>query len=129
VPDRSENKAGRRPNGSLEAQVLAQLRRHDDGLTPGAVREAIEAEGISLAYTTVLTILTRLWDKGAVMRTPAGRAYRYRAVQSEAESVAEQMRATLDGTPQRKAALANFVSNLSPRDERLLRDLMHRMDP
>lgn len=118
----------RRPSGALEAQILRQLRRHREGLTPGQVRDAIEADGTNLAYTTVMTILSRLRDKGQATRERTGRAFRYTAVQTEAEAVATRMQAALRDTRQHKAALATFVSGLSAHDEQALRDLMRRME-
>ena len=45
-------------------------------LTPGEVRDAL---GGDLAYTTVMTVLTRLFEKGLVTRTQQGRAFALRA--------------------------------------------------
>ncbi len=71
--------------GSLEAAVLEQLWARPEGATPAAVHDAL---GADLAYTTVMTILTRLWKKGLVDREPQGRSFAYRPLVSEAELVA-----------------------------------------
>ena len=84
--------ATRRPMGSLEADVLGCLWRHGDGLTAAETQEAL---GLLLAYTTVATILVRLHDKGFVERTSEGRGYRYRALVSPEELVAQRMHRAL----------------------------------
>ena len=57
------------------------------------VREALddlsERRKKKLAYTTVLTIVTRLWQRGFLEREPEGRGYRYRAARSRDELLAE----------------------------------------
>ena len=62
----------RREPGELEAEVLAALWAADGPLTAG---DLVDALGRDLAYNTVLTILTRLHQKGAVRREWAGRAH------------------------------------------------------
>ena len=66
--------AERRPMGALEAEVLDVLWHADGPVTPADVRTAM---GTDLAYTTVMTILVRLWEKGLTERTKQGRAYAY----------------------------------------------------
>ncbi|MFJ7064032.1 BlaI/MecI/CopY family transcriptional regulator [Streptomyces sp. NPDC101115] len=111
----------RRGQGELEAQVLAVLRRPGGARTAGWVQERL---GGDLAYTTVITILTRLHAKGAVSRERAGRSFEWTAVADEAGLAALRMRRVLDGETDREAVLASFVTGLSPDDERLLRDLL-----
>ena len=90
----------RREPGELEAEVLAALWAADGPLTAGDV---VDALGRDLAYNTVLTILTRLYQKGAVRRERAGRAHAYSPMLDAAGLAARRMRATLDrGTPSRK---------------------------
>jgi len=112
----------RRPAGQLEDEVLATLWASDEALTPGQVQQRIADR--SLAYTTVLTILARLFDKGVVERERAGRAFAYRPVLDRAGLAARQMRALLDRTGDRTDVLARFVSGLSADDERVLADLL-----
>jgi predicted transcriptional regulator len=83
-----------------------------------------ERLGGGLAYTTVITILTRLHAKGAVARERAGRSFVWTAVADEAGLAALRMRKVLDAETDREAVLASFVTALSPNDERLLRELL-----
>lgn len=107
--------------GSLETAVLEQLWSHPDGATPGQVHDGLTAE---VAYTTVTTILTRLWNKGLAAREQHGRSYLYRPLVSEAELAARRMGVVLEQTRDRQAALSQFVSALSAKDEKLLRKLL-----
>jgi predicted transcriptional regulator len=94
-------------------------------MTPGQVREALAAD---LAYTTVMTVLARLSEKGVVTRRRAGRAFAYQAVLDQDEITARQMQRLLDTRDDRAAVLARFVGTLSDDDERLLVELLRRAD-
>ncbi|MHA5049390.1 BlaI/MecI/CopY family transcriptional regulator [Streptomyces sp. SD15] len=111
----------RRGQGELEAQVLSALREAEGPATAGWVQERL---GSDLAYTTVITILTRLLDKGAVTRERAGRSFAWTPASDEAGLAARKMRKVLDGEQNREAVLASFVTALGPDDERLLRELL-----
>jgi predicted transcriptional regulator len=111
----------RRPMGALETDVLRCLWKHPGGLTAAEAQEALD---LSLAYTTVATVLVRLHDKGLVERTAEGRGYRYSARVSPEEVVAQRMHRALQGTANRKAALAHFVQDLSARDAKALRAIL-----
>ena len=117
--------SGRRQRGGLEHEVIAVLAADGGAMTPGQVREALGAE---LAYTTVMTVLARLCDKGVVTRWRAGRAFAYQAVVDEDEITARQMRRLLDARDDRAAVLSRFVGTLSADDERLLADLLRRTE-
>ncbi|MDQ3570240.1 MAG: BlaI/MecI/CopY family transcriptional regulator [Actinomycetota bacterium] len=112
--------------GSLEAEVLAHLWASADAMVPAEVRQAMADPP---AYTTVMTILTRLWQKGLVERESRGRAFAYRPLVSEADLAAQRMRATLQATTDREAALSRFVSALSRREERALRKILDDLGP
>jgi predicted transcriptional regulator len=105
----------------LEHQVLATLATADRALTPAEVLDLLDAD---LAYTTVMTVLSRLTDKGLLMRQRAGRAYAYRIIDDEAERTAHRMRLLLDAGGDRTAVLARFIGELSRDEERLLIDLL-----
>ena len=113
--------AGRRAAGELEAAVLAVLQEAGAALSPGEVRERV---GGSLAYTTVVTILSRLHAKGVLERHKAGRAYLYAPVADQPGLAARRMARVLDGEADREAVLARFVSSLSDSDEELLRRML-----
>ncbi|VVJ24909.1 Uncharacterised protein [Amycolatopsis camponoti] len=111
----------RRAPGALEAEVLSVLWGSDEPLSPTDVQAQLEDD---LAYTTVVTILSRLHDKGVATREKHGRSFRYHAVDDEAGLAARKMTKVLDGEPDRDSVLARFVTQLSDSDEALLRDLL-----
>lgn len=115
----------RRPMGSLEASVMDRLWRADAPMTPAAVQAEL---GDDLAYTTVMTILTRLWKKDLVVRQRVGRAFEYAPAITEADFLSDKMRTELARTKDRQAVLSRFVDKLSAKDARALRDVLRDMD-
>ncbi len=93
----------------------------DQPLTPADVQARLED---NLAYTTVVTILTRLHDKGVATREKHGRSFRYHTVDDEAGLAARKMTKVLDAEPDRDSVLARFVTQLSESDEAVLRALL-----
>lgn len=108
--------------GELEAGVMEVLWDRGGWLTPGDVHETLVAER-PIAYTTVMTILVRLWQKGRLDRQRDGRAYAYCPRQSREEDAAARMGQLLVGARDRPAALAHFIESLNAGD----RDQLRRM--
>ncbi|MGW6914460.1 BlaI/MecI/CopY family transcriptional regulator [Kitasatospora sp. NPDC054939] len=121
-PAAGDTRARRRGQGELEAQVLSVLQHAPGPATANWVQERLADGG--LAYTTVMTILSRLHAKKAVSRTRAGRSYVWQAASDAAGLAALRMRRVLDGEADRDAVLASFVTALLPHDEELLRALL-----
>jgi predicted transcriptional regulator len=115
------NRVERRSAGELESEVLATLWATERPLTPAEIQTQI---GGGLAYNTVHTILKRLYDKGLVLRDAAGRRGAYRPAKNAAELTADAMHEALDRGPDPIAALQQFVTGLSPEEEKALRDLL-----
>jgi predicted transcriptional regulator len=111
----------RREAGELESEVLAALWAAGRALTPGEVREEL---GGALAYTTVMTTLSRLHDKGVVDRQRSGRSFAYAPNVREADFAARRFRALIERGHDRDAVLQGFVSELSAEEERVLRALL-----
>ncbi|MFI0781066.1 BlaI/MecI/CopY family transcriptional regulator [Streptomyces sp. NPDC021212] len=120
---RDQERGRRRGQGELEAQVLVALREAPGPVSTAWVQERL---GGTLAYTTVITILTRLLAKGAVSREKAGRSFVWTPTADEAGLAALRMRRVLDGESDREAVLASFLTGLLPQDEQVLRDLLAR---
>ena len=110
----------RRAAGALEAEVMAVLQRAGRPLNASEVQALLTS---GLAYTTVVTILSRMRGKGLLTRAKEGRSYRYAPVSDEAGLVARRMHRTM-AEADREAVLARFVDSLSDQDERLLRELL-----
>lgn len=115
----------RRESGALESEVLSALWAAAGPVTAAQVHEALGAP--DLAYKTVLTVVSRLFDKGQLQREKVGRAYVYRPVRARAEHAAGLMTAVLDGDIDRTAVLQGFVDALDADDEAALRAVLdHR---
>ncbi|MET7608408.1 BlaI/MecI/CopY family transcriptional regulator [Streptomyces avermitilis] len=115
----------RRGQGELEVQVLGALREADGPVTASWVQERL---GGDLAYTTVVTILTRLLAKDVVSRERQGRSFAWTPTADVAGLAALKMRRLLDGERDREAVLASFVTALPPDDEQVLRTLLEAAD-
>jgi predicted transcriptional regulator len=117
--------AARRAAGTRESEVLAIVRGAGRPLTPGEVRERLAAGSgqMELSYSTVVTIVSRLHAKGLLARERARRGFAYAPV-DEASLAAGRMSKALGSGTDRGAVLSRFVSGLSGRDARLLRDLL-----
>lgn len=74
------------------------------------------------AYTTVVTILTRLVEKGFARKIPAGRTFLYEAAGSREELAADAISKLLEASEDPRAVLTRFVERLSD-DPDLLRQL------
>lgn len=111
----------RRANGQLEAEILDVLQHACGPLTAGEVAERLDG---LLAYSTVVTTLTRLHAKQRLTRVPRGRAYAYAPATDDAGFAARRMRGLLDERPDREAVLTRFVDGLPSTDEELLRQLL-----
>jgi predicted transcriptional regulator len=114
-----------RPRGALEREILACLALADRPLSPAEVRDEL---GDRLAYTTVMTTLSRLHAKGAVSRQQAGRGYAYALHggpdEAQASMTAHRMLKLLEAGSNRERVLSRFIADLSHEDERLLNDLL-----
>lgn len=111
--------------GPLESEVLLSLR--DLREAPArSVRASLERRGVKVAYTTVATILGRLFAKGMVKRRRetcrGGERYVYRPVDFERK----YLRNLLDGVvsmfgPAGVVHLNEELTKLRPAEERELR--------
>jgi predicted transcriptional regulator len=112
---------GRRGYGDLAQTILDLIVRAEAAMTPAQVLDAL---GGGLAYTTVMTVMARLHDRGLLARERDGRAFAYTAVGDPAQVTARRMHRLLDVDANRAGVLARFIDGLTPDDEHLLRDLL-----
>lgn len=105
--------------GSLEYLVMKDLWRRFPA-SVGDVLERINAarDDDPLAYTTVMTVLSRLHDKGIVDREKHGRGYQYRPRYTEDQLVERLGRAEVERLVERfgGVALAHFATALEQAD-------------
>jgi predicted transcriptional regulator len=114
--------------GPLEQQLLSALWMRGSA----TVREMLDAGGINLAYTTVMTTLDRLYKKQLLNRSAEGRAFRYspRYTQEELEkaAVGETVRQMLGSGEAAALPLSYLVEAVSEHDAGLLDDLQRLLD-
>ncbi|MFD1661478.1 BlaI/MecI/CopY family transcriptional regulator [Streptomyces caeni] len=93
---------------------------------PVTVREVLEdlQQERSIAYTTVMTVLDNLHQKGWVRREAEGRAYRYEAVSTRAAYAAALMNEAWSQSDNPAAALVAFFGMMSDEQRQALRDAM-----
>lgn len=120
-------KATRRPGsglgkflGDLELDVLGVVWRRGEA-TVADVHSSLSLRR-PLAYTTVMTVMVRLLDKGLLRRVKRGRAYLYSPVKTR-----EELAASLAGDVARAlltdfgdVAIAQFVREVGSVDEEAL---------
>ena len=92
--------------GDLEAVIMDRLW---DRATPATVREVLRdlQRHRTIAYTTVMTVMDNLHNKGVLARKRDGRAYLYWPVRSREEHNAELMKQVLAGSTDRTATLCS----------------------
>ncbi|MGY4856694.1 BlaI/MecI/CopY family transcriptional regulator [Cryobacterium sp. AP23] len=119
--------------GVLERMLMDLLWSTDRPLTANELRDALLDPASSgtkpLATTTVLTVLSRLENKGFVTRDRDSRPHGYSAVSSRAQHTAELMHEVLGTTSDRTATLARFIGNVSPQEAQTLRALLASTSP
>lgn len=110
------------PLGSLEAKIMDVAWRDSDAFL--SVRDVLHRLDDELAYTTVMTVMNRLYEKGLLRRRRQGRAWIYRCAMSREAFAAATMSEVLSNTRDRRAALLHFVADLSGDDTDALRRLL-----
>lgn len=114
--------------GDLERSVLDALWSGPDALSVRDVQRLIPRRP-SLAYTTVMTVLDRLHDKGFVSRKKEGRAFVYRPRLTHAEWLGERAARVLASEANGdRAVLAAFLDSTDRVDPDLLDELSELID-
>jgi predicted transcriptional regulator len=111
--------------GELEAAVMDALWNHGGWMTPGEVHDVL-VDDHPLAYTTFMTVLVRLWEKGRLERQRDGRAYAYHAIETRDEYAARRMQELLATAGDRSATLTHFLGSLKEAERTQLRRLLAR---
>ena len=115
------------PLHELESEVMEEMWRQREA-TVRDVLEALNRGPKQRAYTTIMTIMGRLWDKGLLSRKRRGRADVYRAILSREDYLHARAEAEVDAVVEEfgDLALSHFarqVEGLDPERLRRLREL------
>lgn len=109
--------------GELEASIMDVVWREPEPVTVRAVFEELRTHR-RLAYTTVMTVMDNLYQKGVLARELSGRAYHYRATHTREEYSARFIAEALDSSRDRPAALFRFIESMAPDEVARLRKLL-----
>jgi predicted transcriptional regulator len=101
---------------------------------PVTVREVLEdlEQERSIAYTTVMTVMDNLRQKGWLRRSAEGRAYRYEAVSTRAAYSAALMNEAWAASDNPAEALVHFFGMMTPEQREAVRDalrIIQSVDP
>jgi predicted transcriptional regulator len=113
----------RLPMGALEDAVMDVLWTDSSWMTPGEVHAHLASQR-DLAYTTVTTVMVRLFDKGRLERRKDGRAFAYHALSTRTEWAAARMDEVLGAMADRKSTLTLFLDRLDDDDRTQLRRML-----
>ena len=114
--------------GELERSVMDLLWASAAPLTAYDIVDrlaAFDASQKAPAATTILTVLSRLENKGFVGRQRKSRPHLYYAAATRENHMAELMHEVLGSATNRDAVLARFVGQVSEQDAEVLRQLLN----
>ncbi|WP_084955596.1 BlaI/MecI/CopY family transcriptional regulator [Thermoactinospora rubra] len=105
--------------GELESAIMERMWAYR---RPATVRDVLEdlRRDREIAYTTVMTVMDKLFKKGLLKRQPMGKAYVYETVGSKEAYTAQLMRETLASSGNQAATLVHFLERLTPEEARAL---------
>lgn len=105
--------------GDLEAEVMNVLWACNE---PQSVHNLLaHMADRQFAYTTILTVVTHLHEKGWVERTKVSRAYMYSPAQTRAEATSQALREILDTSHDSAAVLMHFAKTVTDDELQALR--------
>jgi predicted transcriptional regulator len=113
--------------GPLERAIMDFL--WDAGDKEATVRDVLASPaGQRSAYTTVMTVLDRLWRKGFLSRRMVGRAYAYRVRRTRERYLGDLVARVLAGAGDRRAAFLGFARSVDQRDLERLREAIRQVE-
>ena len=130
LPDGGEGAVTRSPRfedvlGPLAAAILREVAGRGEASVADVVDGLRHATHREHAYTTVMTVMGRLYERGVLQRQPRGRQFIYRATAREAELVDRLSGIAVDRLIERygTAALRHFAVRLADLDAETRRRL------
>jgi predicted transcriptional regulator len=113
--------------GPLERAIMESLWETPEA--EATVRDVLRSRvGRGSAYTTVMTVLDRLWRKGFLSRRTVGRAYAYRVRRTRDQHVADLVARVLSGTKDRRAVFLGFARTVDAHDLEELRRVIRQVE-
>ncbi len=110
--------------GELEARIMS-LFWEGDASQQLTVHDVVAGlDGRPVAYTTAITVIERLRDKGLLRRRREGRSFRYRATGDGGNYAGQLMAQVYEASSHKGAALLHFAAHLPADDAERLRDAL-----
>lgn len=109
--------------GELELAIMDHIWKRGKPVTVPDVHEHL-IKRRKLKYTSTMTVMSRLFEKGLLDRSEDRRPFTYWAAVGRDDYSAELMLGVLSQLGDRKAALARFVERIGARDARILAELV-----
>jgi predicted transcriptional regulator len=102
----------------LETQVMEEVWRRGEEATVRDILEALNKSRKKRAYTTIMTIMARLDEKGLLRRKKRGKTHVYRAAMSRSEYLEARAQSEVDDlvADYGDLALAHFARQLGTLD-------------
>jgi predicted transcriptional regulator len=113
----------RLPMGALEKAVMDVLWTDGGWMAPAEVHAQLASER-GLAYTTVTTVMVRLFEKERLERRKEGRAFAYHPTSTRTEWAAAQMNEALGAVIDRRSTLTHFLDRLDDADRTQIRRML-----
>lgn len=114
----------KRKQGELEAQILGCLWDRPDGLTSQQILALLGDD--SMAITTILTVLSRLGDKGLVTKAPgSGRTLLFKATSTREKHTAELLLSAMESANP-SLVFSHFTAGLSKAQVQKLKDILNQ---
>lgn len=112
--------------GPLAAPIIEAIVARGEASVGEVVEDLDEREDRRHAYTTVMTIMGRLFERGLLAREKRGRQYIYRSTNPEADLIDQLSQQAVDRVIDRygSAAFRHFAMKLSDLDPELRRRLI-----
>ena len=112
--------------GPLAAPIIEAIAARGEASVGEVVEDLDKREGRRHAYTTVMTIMGRLFERGLLAREKRGRLYIYRSTNPEADLIDQLSQQAVDRVLDRygSAAFRHFALKLSDLDPELRRRLI-----
>ena len=110
--------------GDLEGLVMETIWSNGSA-TVREMHDALQAKRRKVAYTTVMTVMTRLHEKEILRRSSEGNAFRYSPAFSREAFLAKASRTVFSGLVDDLSGpvLSTFVDSLNPTEARKLEKL------
>ncbi|WP_214316991.1 BlaI/MecI/CopY family transcriptional regulator [Nonomuraea sediminis] len=114
--------------GDLESAIMDRMWSYH---RPASVRDVLEdlRQSREIAYTTVMTVMDKLYKKGLLKREPQGKAYVYETVGTKESYTAQLMRETLASGGNQAATLVHFLERLTPEEAAALESALQVFPP